>query len=124
MARTLPPPAQQQLIDRLRRILADEPVTREVSMFGGRCVMVAGKILVSAGKDGGMRLRVADEDDDELLRRPGAARAEMGAGRDMGPGWIRVAASAVETDEDLGTWLEPALAYNRAVTGRAARRQG
>lgn len=123
MARTPPPPAQQQLIDRLREHLADEPVTRELSMFGGRCFMVAGKILVSADKDGGMLLRVAADDDDELLSRPGAARAEMGPGRDMGPGWITVAASAVQTDEGLASWLEPALEYNRAVTGRADRRQ-
>ena len=123
MARTPPPPAQQQLLARLREHLADEPVTRELSMFGGRCVMVAGKILVSAGRDGGMLLRVAADDDDELLSRPGAARAEMGAGRDMGPGWITVTASAVETDEGLDSWLGPALAYNRAMTGRQARRQ-
>ena len=124
MARTPPPPAQQQLIDRLREHLAGEPVTREVTMFGGRCVMVAGKILASAGKDGGMLLRVAADDDEEIRRRPGAARAEMGDGRDMGPGWISVAASAVGTDEDLDSWLAPALAYNRTVTGRVARRQG
>lgn len=52
MARTprTPPPAQQQLIDRLRELLVDEPVTREVSMFGGHCVMVSEKIAVSAGR--------------------------------------------------------------------------
>ena len=43
MART-PPTAHQQLIERLRELLVEEPVTREVSMFGGRCFMVSAKI--------------------------------------------------------------------------------
>lgn len=53
MPRT-PPPAQQELLDRLRELLAGRPVTREVSMFGGRCVLVSGKIAVSAGRDGSL----------------------------------------------------------------------
>ncbi|AWH95487.1 TfoX/Sxy family protein [Dietzia psychralcaliphila] len=117
MARTPPPPAQQRLIDRLRALLADEPVTREVSMFGGRCVMVSEKILVSAGRDGRLLVRVDSDRHDELVGKPGAAQAEMGAGRDMGPGWISVTASAIGTDEELWEWLRPALDYNRSVTG-------
>ncbi|KAA0919711.1 TfoX/Sxy family protein [Dietzia sp. ANT_WB102] len=118
MARTPTPPAQQRLIDRLRDHLADETVTREVSMFGGHCFMVAGKILVSAGRDGGILLRVAAEHEGELLRRPGATRAEMGAGRTMGPGWISVSAVALDSDAGLSEWLAPALEYNHGVVGR------
>ncbi|MBB1030455.1 TfoX/Sxy family protein [Dietzia sp. SLG310A2-38A2] len=119
MARTPPPPAQQRLIDRLRDLLADEPVTREISMFGGRCLMVSGKMLVSAGRDGRMLVRVDADRHDELIARPGAAQAEMGAGRDMGPGWISVSASVIATDAELREWLQPALDYNRSVTGEA-----
>lgn len=117
MARTPPPPAHQHLVDRLRELLADEPVTREVSMFGGRCFMVSEKILVSAGRDGGILLRVDASRHDELVGRPGAAQAEMGEGRDMGPGWISVDGSAIDTDDQLRVWLDAALEFNRAVTG-------
>ncbi|MCT1638908.1 TfoX/Sxy family protein [Dietzia cinnamea] len=117
MPRTPVPAAQQELIDRLREHLADAPVSREVSMFGGRCFMVSGKIVVSAGRDGGLLVRVDPDRHAELLSRPGAAQAEMGAGRDMGPGWITVAADAIADDEALSTWLTAALRYNRAVTG-------
>lgn len=62
-------------------------------------------------------VRVDPDRHAELLSRPGAAQAEMGAGRDMGPGWITVAADAIADDEALSTWLTAALRYNRAVTG-------
>ena len=73
--------AQSALIDRLRALLADEPVLREVSMFGGRSFMVNEKMLVSALQDGGLLVRVDVEQHDELLREPGAAQAEGVPGR-------------------------------------------
>lgn len=78
-------PQQGALVERLREMLADEPAVREVSMFGGRSIMVEEKMLVSALKDGGLLVRVAAGRHEELLRRPGAAQAEMGAGRSHGP---------------------------------------
>ena len=112
MARTPPPPAQQDLLNRLREYLVDEQISDERSMFGGVCVMVRGKILVSAGKDGGLLVRVDADRHDELVARPGARQAEMGAGRDMGPGWITVTPDGVDSDPDLGVWLDAALEYN------------
>lgn len=117
---------QDNLVARIRGLLAAEPVVREVSMFGGRAFMVNEKMIVSAQKDGGLLVRVAAERDAECLKRPGAARAEMGAGRDMGPGWIDVASDAIsdagsggETSDGgmaLASWVEIALEYNREVT--------
>lgn len=111
-------PEQADLVDRLRALLADEPVVREVSMFGGRSVMVNEKMIVSALKDGGLLVRVDAERHDELLSRPGATQAEMGQGRDMGPGWIEVAADAIDADGQLPFWVGIAMEHNRAVTGR------
>lgn len=110
-------PAQGALIERLRVLLADEPVRREVSMFGGRSFMVNEKMIVSALKGGGLLVRVDADRHHELLSRPGAAQAEMGAGRDMGLGWIEVDAAALDSDEQLGSWVELAMEYNRTVTG-------
>ncbi len=108
--------AQSALIERLREFLADEPAMREVSMFGGRSFMVNEKMIVSALKDGGLLVRVAADRHDELLGRPGAAQAEMGASRDMGPGWIEVAAPAIADDTGLAFWVGVALEHNRTVT--------
>lgn len=109
-------PAQIDLIERLRTMLAEEPVVREVSMFGGRSFMVNGKMIASALKDGSLLVRVAADRHDELLTKPGATQAEMGTGRDMGPGWIDVDSAAIKDDECLAIWIEIAMEHNRAVT--------
>jgi len=108
---------QTRLIERLRSLLADEPVVREVSMFGGRSFMVNEKMIVSALRDGGLLVRVDADQHEELLRTPGAKQAVMGPGRDMGPGWIEVSAETVSGDEALASWISVAMAYNRTMTG-------
>ena len=61
------------------------------------------------------------EEHDKLLTEADAAQAEMGTGRDMGPGWITVAADsssdgATVPDNRLTFWLTIALTYNKTVT--------
>jgi hypothetical protein len=104
---------QAELVERIRTFLADESSLREVSMFGGRSFMVNDKIVVSARKDGDLLVRVASDQHAALMSRPGAAQAQMGAGRDMGPGWIAVESASVADDEDLSFWLGLALEHNR-----------
>lgn len=105
-------PEQTELFERLRRLLEHESTLREVSMFGGRSVMVNEKVIVSALKDGGLLVRVDAKQHDDLLTRPGATQAVMGPGRDMGPGWIEVVPASLD-DDDLAFWVNTALAYNR-----------
>ncbi|MEY9259217.1 TfoX/Sxy family transcriptional regulator of competence genes [Brevibacterium epidermidis] len=109
-------PEQTSLIARIHALIADEPVVREVSMFGGRAVMVNEKMIVSAGKTGDLLVRVDADRHDELLEKSGARQAEMGTGREMGPGWIQVSAEAIADDKALATWLETAMDFNRKVT--------
>lgn len=107
---------QSELIERLRALLADEPSTREVPMFGARSFMVNDKLAAGALKDGDLLVRVAASRHQELLARPGASQAEMGAGKRMGPGWISVSATAVAQHDGLSFWLGVALDYNRSAT--------
>lgn len=109
---------QADLINRLRALLADEPSTHEVSMFGGRAFMVNDKMVASVLRDGGLLVRADAERHDELTQQRGATQAEMGAGRSMGPGWIAVSAASITDDEGLSFWLDAALAYNHAKTTR------
>lgn len=115
-------PEQTALTERLRALLADEPMMREVSMFGTRSMMVREKLLVSALKNGGLLVRVDPDRHEELLARPGAAQAEMGPRRDMGPGWIEVAAAAIGDDEQLSAWIEFAMEHNRGADDPCERR--
>jgi TfoX/Sxy family transcriptional regulator of competence genes len=106
---------QSALVDSVRMLLGGEPSLREVSMFGGRSFMVHNKMVASALKDGALLARVDAARHDELVARDGAAQACMGAGREMGPGWIEVHPGVIDTDEKLASWLDVALEYNRTV---------
>ncbi len=110
-------PEQTNVIERVRALIADEPLVREVSMFGGRSVMVNQKMIVSVRKDGGLLVRVDPDRHDELLANAGAAQARMGPQRVMSPGWIGVDADTIRDDEQLSSWIRIAMEYNRAVTG-------
>ena len=100
------------LVGRVRTLMGSKSPTREVSMFGGLAFMVNEKIVVGAGRDRSLLVRVDPERNAELLARDGARPAEMGAGRVMGPGWISVAGSAIATDDQLSFWLAVALEHN------------
>jgi hypothetical protein avisC_04022 len=117
-------PEQHHLVQRVRALVDDEPDVREVSMFGGRAIMVNDKMVVSAGKTGDLLVRVAAGRHEALLGEPGAAQARMGAGRGMGPGWITVAPEAVADDGRLAFWVEVAMRHNRAITGGESGSEG
>lgn len=111
-----PTPPQDALLQRVRELVVAEPDVREVSMFGGRAIMVNNKMIISVGKDGSLLVRVDATNHESLLNQPGADQAEMGAGRTMGPGWITVHPDALD-DHHLTFWIDTAMTYNRAITG-------
>jgi TfoX/Sxy family transcriptional regulator of competence genes len=80
-------------------------------MFGVVAVMVHDAMAVAVHKDGSLLVRVDPAEDSRLLEDPHASRPEMGAGRSMGEGWIRVDAKALSSDAALAQWLECATRY-------------
>lgn len=101
----------RELVDRIRAYLPGGQV-REVRMFGAIAIMVDDAMAVAVHKDGGLLVRVDPADDARLLEKPEASRAEMGAGRSMGPGWIRVEPPALHDDTALAEWLTAATGYH------------
>lgn len=101
-----------ELAERVRALLPDQAELREVRMFGGLAFMVDDAMVacVSAG-GGALLVRVARSRDAEYLAVPGAHRAEMGAGRSMGEGWIAVDAEAVADDDGLRFWVDAVLEH-------------
>ncbi|MFC0680793.1 TfoX/Sxy family protein [Lysobacter korlensis] len=106
----MPTAETEQQLARIRTLLPDLPV-REVPMFGAVAVMVDGAMVVAVHKDGSLLVRVDPAEDAELLQRPHASRAEMGAGRSMGIGWLHVDAEGLENDDALEDWVEVALRF-------------
>lgn len=107
-------PEQEALADRVRALLDGAGELREVPMFGERAVMLDERMLVCAGSDGRLLVRVEPAREAELLAVPGAARATM-RDRDMGAGWIRVDADALASDAALAFWVDAALASRPAT---------
>lgn len=110
-------PEQSALVQHIRTLLAEEPELREVSMFGGRSILVNGKMVVSVRKDGNLLVRVNTDQLDEYLKRPEATQAFMGSGREMAPGWIEIPTDALSEGGILSFWVGAAMDYNRFVAG-------
>lgn len=86
--------------------------------------MVNNKMIVSVGRNGDLLVRVAADRHETLLSEPGAEQAQMGAGRDMGLGWITVAPEVIADDGRLAFWIDMAMRHNRAITRGESRSQG
>lgn len=107
----------EELADRIRALLGDEPGLIEMRMFGGLAFLVGGHMAVAASDQGGLMLRCDPDDTDALLSEPGTQELEM-RGKPM-RGWLRVNAGAVEDDDALATWVARGTAYARSLPPKA-----
>jgi TfoX/Sxy family transcriptional regulator of competence genes len=103
----------EELAHRIREQLADEQQITERAMFGGLAFLLNGNMAVSASGQGGLMVRVAPQDSDQLLEHPHASLLEM-RGREM-PGWIRVAPQGVHTKAQLGWWVRRGVQFARTL---------
>jgi TfoX/Sxy family transcriptional regulator of competence genes len=99
----------EDLADRIRVAVQDADGVTEMKMFGGLAFLLNGNMAVAASGQGGLMVRVEPLDTDALVQEPGAAPFEM-RGRPM-DGWLRVEASAVDSDEALDRWVKVGVAY-------------
>jgi TfoX/Sxy family transcriptional regulator of competence genes len=106
----------EQLAERIRACLDGEPGVTEKRMFGGLAFLVDGSRAVSASGQGGLLLRVDPSESEALTAHPNVTRAVM-RGREM-DGWLRVAAEAVESDDELERWVRRSVGYARSLPAR------
>jgi hypothetical protein len=97
----------EDLANRIRELLAAETYT-EKRMFGGLAFLVGGHMAVAASGQGGLMVRCAPEQTDELMAREHAGPFVM-RGRELS-GWLRV-----EDAGDLRPWVEIGVAYARSL---------
>jgi TfoX/Sxy family transcriptional regulator of competence genes len=105
----------EHLAQRIRALAAGEPALTEKRMFGGLAFLVGGNMAISASGQGGILVRVDPSATDELV----AAGAEVAVmrGRPM-PGWLRVGAEQVATDDALRPWVERGVSFARSLPAK------
>jgi len=107
----------QDLVPRMRAVLAGAGATSEMKMFGGIAFMRNGNMLASASKRG-LMLRVGKEQAPHALTRPGTRQIEM-RGRPM-EGYIRVDPAGLD-ENTLREWLELATAFVKTLPAKSAK---
>ena len=103
----------EDLANRIRELVADEPGLTEMKMFGGLAFLIGGNMAVSASGQGGLLLHVDPSATDELLAKRHAQPFEM-RGRVM-DGWLRVEAEGVQTKAQLERWVARGVSYARSL---------
>ena len=107
----------EQLAERIRRLMDDQEGVVEKKMFGGLAFLINGNMSVSASGQGGLLLRVDPEQGHELADEPHADVAVM-RGRAMA-GWLRVSSEGLRTDKELGRWVARGVEYARSLSGKS-----
>jgi TfoX/Sxy family transcriptional regulator of competence genes len=110
-------PYDRDLADRIRALVAEEPVTTEQAMFGGLGFLVGGNLAVAASGQGGLLVRVDPAESDELVALPGVQPMEMG-GRSM-RGWLRVEDGQLQAPEALAGWVARGVSFARSLPAKA-----
>jgi hypothetical protein len=99
----------EDLANRIREQLADQPGITEKAMFGGLAFLLHGNMSVSASGQGGLMVRIDPDDSDAALAQPHTELMVM-RGRAM-PGWIRVAPAGVKTKRQLAAWVRRGVEF-------------
>src|SRR5258708_37368992 len=103
----------EDLANRIREIIGAEPDLVEKKMFGGLAFLIGGHMSVSASGLGGLLLRCDPAETDSLLAKPDAAPFVM-RGKAM-DGWLRIAAAAVKTKQQLERWVARGASFARPL---------
>lgn len=108
------------LAQRLREALEEHHGLTEKKMFGGLCFLLDGKMCVGIVKDQ-LMVRVGGERHAEALKQPHARPMDF-TGRPM-KGFVYVAPNGLDSERQLGWWVDLGVSYARSVEPSAARRR-
>jgi hypothetical protein len=103
----------EDLVNRLRELLAAERGMDEKRMFGGLAFLINGNMAVVASGRGGLMVRVPPEDTAGLLARDHVEPMIM-AGRET-RGWVRVGDDGVRTARQLSSWVTRGVNYAKSL---------
>jgi TfoX/Sxy family transcriptional regulator of competence genes len=111
----------QDLAERIRELLDDQPDLGEQRMFGGLAFLIGGHMAVAASRDGGILVRADPARSDDLVATTDAEPMVM-RGRPM-QGWLRVGADAVRTEDQLARWVDTGAGYARSLPAKPPKKK-
>lgn len=98
----------ERLAERVRDALGGHAGVSERKMFGGIGFMLDGNMCCGVNRDE-LILRLGEEEAEAALADPHGRPFDMSR-RPM-RGWVMMHSAAVDRDEDLWRWLEPAVDF-------------
>ena len=106
----------EELADRIRELVGDEPNLKEQKMFGGLAFLIGGNMAIAASGQGGILVHADPEESDALVGSTDAYLMEM-RGKQM-RGWLRVDPEHVGTKRQLVKWVELGTGYARSLPAK------
>ena len=106
----------EELADRIRKLLHDDPNISERKMFGGVCFMLNGNMLCGPSKTGNLMLRVGKELEAEARAKPHTREMDF-TGRAM-KGFVYVTEDGFQNDDDLRQWIAFATRFVGALPAK------
>ncbi len=105
----------EELVGRVRGVLAKKRNVAEKKMFGGLTFMVRGKMACGVENDG-LMVRVGPDAYDEALGRPHARPMDF-TGRPM-KGFVYVEPAGLEREVDLKTWVQRGVDFAMSLPAK------
>ncbi|TML11062.1 MAG: TfoX/Sxy family protein [Actinobacteria bacterium] len=106
----------EELADRIRQLIGNEPDLKEQKMFGGLAFLIGGNMAIAASGQGGILVRADPAESDSLVASTDAHVMEM-RGKQM-RGWLRVDPEHVATKRQLTKWVEVGTGYARSLPAK------
>jgi len=111
----------EDLADRIRELVADEPKLTEQKMFGGLAFLIGGNMAVAASGQGGLLIHVDPTQGDKLIAKTVAEPMEM-RGRTMS-GWLRVSSDDVRLKRQLSKWVGVGVDHAKSLPPKTKKKK-
>jgi len=105
----------QEIEDRVSKVVSGWKKTDAKKMFGGVCHLLDGKMFSGVYKEF-LILRLGEEDSEEVLALPFVRPFDI-TGRPM-KGWVMVEMEGFKSDNDLSAWLNRAKEFVKGLPSK------
>ena len=105
----------EALAERIRQQLARKKAIEEKTLFGCKCFLLNGNVVVGVWKNS-LIVRLGQEGGIDALLEPHVKEFDI-TGKAM-KGWLVVAQEGIEEDSQLSGWIQRAMNFVRNLPGK------